>query len=273
MKNLVMTSLNLFFAGSETVSSLLRYGFLLLMKHPDVEGKAGCVTGKKLGTPDAPTFSNLTMTLTFPRSLDAQTCPAMQRQEHIKCTNRVLTNSYNIRHSQIDFPLAARSLLSGPWPDSFFSPPWFCHEKDKMTLPNIWYENMFSMAYMHVTYRDMYYIQCYTYELLHLLWGSWTFKNTPSPLVFQPRSMRRLTEWLVGTDSPNMRTIWRCPTPRLWSMRSRDFLTLLPWAFLEGLPRILPSVASSSPRYSHGHQEGPSAHFLMPQGPFPSTAI
>lgn len=143
----------------------------------------------------------------------------------------------------------------------------------KWPCPTFRYGNMFSMAYMHVTYRDMYYIQCYTYELLHLLWGSWTFKNTPSPLVFQPRSMRRLTEWLAGTDSPNMRTIWRCPTPRLWSMRSRDFLTLLPWAFLEGLPRILPSVASSSPRYSHGHQEGPSAHFLMPQGPFPSTAI
>ncbi|XP_055475386.1 cytochrome P450 2A1 isoform X1 [Psammomys obesus] len=39
MKNLVMTSLSLFFAGSETVSSTLRYGFLLLMKHPDVEAK------------------------------------------------------------------------------------------------------------------------------------------------------------------------------------------------------------------------------------------
>ncbi|XP_028637434.1 cytochrome P450 2A12 [Grammomys surdaster] len=37
--NLVMTSLNLFFAGSETVNSTLRYGFLLLMKHPDVEAK------------------------------------------------------------------------------------------------------------------------------------------------------------------------------------------------------------------------------------------
>ncbi|XP_032747900.1 cytochrome P450 2A1 [Rattus rattus] len=39
MKNLVMTTLSLFFAGSETVSSTLRYGFLLLMKHPDVEAK------------------------------------------------------------------------------------------------------------------------------------------------------------------------------------------------------------------------------------------
>ncbi|XP_051018603.1 cytochrome P450 2A1 [Acomys russatus] len=39
MRNLVMTSLSLFFAGSETVSSTLRYGFLLLMKHPDVEAK------------------------------------------------------------------------------------------------------------------------------------------------------------------------------------------------------------------------------------------
>ncbi|XP_031239992.1 cytochrome P450 2A12-like [Mastomys coucha] len=39
MKNLVMTLLNLFFAGSDSVSSILRYGFLLLMKHPDVEAR------------------------------------------------------------------------------------------------------------------------------------------------------------------------------------------------------------------------------------------
>lgn len=41
MKNLVLTTLNLFFAGTETVSTTMRYGFLLLMKHPDVEGEAG----------------------------------------------------------------------------------------------------------------------------------------------------------------------------------------------------------------------------------------
>ncbi|KAK2506505.1 LOW QUALITY PROTEIN: hypothetical protein MC885_002166, partial [Smutsia gigantea] len=39
LKNLVLTTLNLFFAGTETVSSTLRYGMLLLMKHPDVEAK------------------------------------------------------------------------------------------------------------------------------------------------------------------------------------------------------------------------------------------
>lgn len=39
LKNLVLTTLNLFFAGTETVSSTLRYGLLLMMKHPEVEGE------------------------------------------------------------------------------------------------------------------------------------------------------------------------------------------------------------------------------------------
>ncbi|XP_043847615.1 cytochrome P450 2A13-like isoform X3 [Dromiciops gliroides] len=39
MKNLIMTMLNLFFAGTETVGTTLCYGFLLLMKHPEVEAK------------------------------------------------------------------------------------------------------------------------------------------------------------------------------------------------------------------------------------------
>uniref|UniRef100_A0A8C4L5F4 Cytochrome P450 n=1 Tax=Equus asinus TaxID=9793 RepID=A0A8C4L5F4_EQUAS len=58
LKNLVLTTLNLFIGGTETVSITLHYGFLLLMKHPDIEAKVHEEIDRVIGKNRQPKFED-----------------------------------------------------------------------------------------------------------------------------------------------------------------------------------------------------------------------
>ncbi|XP_076694381.2 cytochrome P450 2A13-like [Callospermophilus lateralis] len=60
MKNLVMTTLDLFFSGSKTISLTLCFGFLQIIRHPDVEAKVHEEIDRVIGRHRQPKFEDRT---------------------------------------------------------------------------------------------------------------------------------------------------------------------------------------------------------------------
>nr|XP_056701793.1 cytochrome P450 2G1-like isoform X2 [Euleptes europaea] len=58
LKTMIMTVLNLFIAGTETVSSTLRFGFLILMKYPEVQAKVFQEIDDMIGRSRAPAVAD-----------------------------------------------------------------------------------------------------------------------------------------------------------------------------------------------------------------------